>query len=507
MSEVTDAIKDGLAAIVGTQNVFTEPAILEKYSRDQSFTPPRKPHYVVKPKDLAKLQGVIKFANERPMPVVPYSSGTDFHGGAVPDQGGILVDLSQMNRISELSTDFWYVTVEPGVTFARLKQELDKVGLRMLVPLMTPPSASVLVTYNEREPVPQAADFVYGVDQIQDFRVVLPTGDSFTVGNPALPGMPHTSPFGPGVDWWRMFMCAQGTLGTVYEMNLRLVPLPKAQKFFFSPFDNVAGVTDAIKQIQKKELGFECFALNSFDLSTMVVDEAPLDTKSLKNGTYVTSAGAKPWGIAQRQRFEALRQALPPWTLVTSLVGFQRHPEEKVKYQELDLRDLAAEAGFELKTSVGGITGLDKIVADEVLLPWRMQKRFGYKGSCQGLMFYAVASAIPWIEDALNQLAAKYHYPSADIGAYVQPVERARTFYCVYDLYCDLGDANDVDRVKSLFYEASDTLVNLGAFFDRPYGPWAEIMYRRDGNYAEYLKKFKAQLDPNNIMNPGKLCF
>lgn len=507
MSEVKDAIKDGLEAIVGSKAVFTELVVLEKYSRDQSFTPARKPNYVAKPKTLAEVQGIVRFANEQLMPVIPYSSGTDFHGGAVPNHGGILVDLSQVNKISELDTHFWWVTVEPGVTFAQLKQELDKVGLRVLVPLMAPPSASVLATYVEREPVPAAADFIYGNEQIQTLRVVLPNGDSFTTGNPALEGAPHSSPIGPGLDFYRLFMCAQGTMGFVYQINLRLIPLPKVQKFFFSVFDNVSDVIAAFRHIQRKELGFECFALNDFDLATLLVDENRADTKSLKRGTYVGITGAKPWSSAQQQRFELLKHSLPPWTLVISIVGWARHPEEKVEYQELDLRDLAAEAGFEIRPSVGGIAGLDKIIAEEMLLPWRMQKRFGYRGSCHGLMFHTLGGALPKIEDALAQVAAKYHYSSGDIGAYIQPVERARSFYCVYDLHCDPTNDSEVQRVKALFNEASEALINAGAFFDRPYGPWAEMMYRRNGTYAEYLRKIKAQLDPNNIMNPGKLCF
>jgi len=507
MSEVKDATKDGLKSIVGSKNIFTEPATLEKYSRDPSFTPARKPNYVVKPKTLEEVQGIVRFANEQLMPVIPYSSGTNFHGGAVPNHGGILVDLSPMNKMSELDTHFWYVSIEPGVTFAQLNGELGKRGFRVLVPLLAPPSASVLTTYVEREPVPAAADFIYGNEQIQTMRVVLPNGDSFTMGNPAVEGAPHCHIFGPGLNFYRLFMCAQGTMGIVYQINLRFIPLPKAQKVFFSAFDTVTDAIYAMRHIQRKELGFECFALNNFDLATLVVDEDRAETKSLKNGTYIGNAGAKPWSNAQRQRFETLRQALPPWTLVITLTAWARHPEEKVEYQELDLRDLAAEAGFDLKPSVGGVIGLDRIIEDEMLLPWRMQKRFGYRGSCHGLKFHATGGAIPRIEDALCQVAAAYHYQSGDIGAYVQPVERARSFYCVYDLHCDPTNASDVERVEALFNEASEALVNAGAFFDRPYGPWAEMMYQRDASYAEYLRKIKAQLDPNNIMNPGKLCF
>jgi len=500
-------LKGGLAAIVGSGDVFTQSNILKKYSRDQSFTPARKPNVVVKPETLEEVRGIINFANENLLPVVPYSSGTSFQGAAVPDHGGILVDLSQMNNTSELDTHLWSVTLEPGVTFAQLQKELAKHGLRVQVPLMTPPSASVLTTYLEREPVPGANDFIYGNEMIQTMRIVLPGGDSFTIGNPALEGAPHSHPLGPGLNFYRLFMCAQGTMGIVYQMNLRLLPLPKVQKVFFSAFSNALDAIDAARTIQRKELGHECFMLNNFDLATMIVAEEPQETELLLQGRYVGSNGAKPWSSAQCERFEALRQALPPWTLVISLVGWARYPEEKVEYQELDLRDASAESGFELKYSVGGVTGLGKIMEEELVLPWRMQKRFGYRGSCHSLKFHALRSAVLPIEDVIYQVAAGYGYSAGDIGVYIQPVERARSFYCSFDLHCNPADETEIERVRALFNEASEAAIDAGAFFDRPYGPSAKLVYQRDATYAEYLRKIKANLDPNNIMNPGKLCF
>jgi len=122
-------------------------------------------------------------------------------------------------------------------------------------------------------------------------------------------------------------------------------------------------------------------------------------------------------------------------------------------------------------------------------------------------MFHATGGSVQKMEDALRQVAAKYRYSSGDIGVYVQPVERARSFYCLFDLHCDPANDGDVERVKALFNEASETMINMGAFFDKPYGPWAQMMYQRNATYTEYLRKVKVQLDPNNIMNPGKLCF
>jgi FAD/FMN-containing dehydrogenase len=122
-------------------------------------------------------------------------------------------------------------------------------------------------------------------------------------------------------------------------------------------------------------------------------------------------------------------------------------------------------------------------------------------------MFKATATNLPKIEAVLNEVCARYNYSTAEIGAYIQPVERARTFDCRIDLHAWQNREADRENVKALYEEVSDALIEAGAFFDRPYGPWADMMYRRNATYAEYLRKIKAELDPNNILNPGKLCF
>jgi len=503
---LSDSILEGLAGIVGADNASDERSVLEAYSRDQSFVPARKPNYVVRPGKVEQVQDVIRLANSYVMPVIPFSSGTDFHGGTVPEQGGILIDMCRLNNIIHVDERNWNALIETGVTYSHLQTELEKRHLRVATPLTSPPSASVLADYMERNPVITAADFIFGNELFNTYDIVMPTGELFTIGHPPTKKARSMAPDGPALDFYRLFQGAQGTMGIVVRMSIRLLPLPDAQKVLFIPADTVERAVEIIQRIERRELGLECFALNSFNLAALLVEDAAQEAK-LRKGEYIGAGGARPWTAKQLAQFEGLRERLPAWTVVICLTGWARRAEEKLEYQELDLKDVATEFGFEVKNTVGGVAGLDKIIKEEVIHPWRMQKRFGYRGSCHGLMFHARPDTVPDLEDTVAEMAGKYHYPAADIGGYLLPIERGRTIYCEYDLHCSLDDPADSQRVKELFEQAGELLVDMGAFFDRPYGTWAEAMYRRAGTYTEYLKKVKRQLDPNSIMNPGKLCF
>jgi len=503
---LSDSILLELVAIVGKENASDDPAILDDYSRDQSFAPQRRPHYVAQPGTVEEVQEIVRLANRHLIPVIPYSSGTNFHGGAVPSIGGILVNLQRLNNIVYIDERNWHALIEPGVTYSQLQTELEKHNLRVATPLTSPPSASVLADYMDRNPVVTAPDFVFGNELFSTYDMVMPTGELFTVGHPPTHKARASAPDGPALDFYRLYQGAQGTFGIVTRMAIRLLPLPSAQRVLFIPTDTVNQAAQTMQRIERKELGLECFALNSFDLAAFLVED-PAEDEKLRKGTYIGTRGAKPWAAEQLAQFEGIRASLPPWTIVICLTGWARRDEEKLAYQELDMKDIATEFGFQIKNTVGAVTGLDKIIKEEVLQPRRMQKRFGYKGSCHGLMFHARPDTLSELESAIAEVACEYNYPTSDIGGYLLPIERGRTIYCEYDLHCNLDNPVESLMVKNFFEEVSELLVDRGGFFDRPYGPWAEIMYSRAGTYTEYLKKLKQQSDPNNIMNPGKLCF
>jgi len=100
-----------LKEIAGAKNATNSPEILEDYSADQSFTPACRPHYVVFPESSEQVETIIKYANEIKIPVVPKSSAVSLHGGSIPKEGGILVDLKKMNKILEINVKNRYVVI------------------------------------------------------------------------------------------------------------------------------------------------------------------------------------------------------------------------------------------------------------------------------------------------------------------------------------------------------------------------------------------------------------
>ncbi|HJW29770.1 MAG TPA: FAD-linked oxidase C-terminal domain-containing protein, partial [Saprospiraceae bacterium] len=106
----------------------------------------------------------------------------------------------------------------------------------------------------------------------------------------------------------------------------------------------------------------------------------------------------------------------------------------------------------------------------------------------------------------LKETALKGRY-QGEIGGYIQPMVQGRGCHCEFNLPCDQSDSKELAEVQRFFMDASKTFMANGAFFSRPYGPWADPAYGRFTEGVIALRKLKSIFDPNNILNPGKLCF
>ena len=498
---MTDSIYDRLKAIVDGDRVSTDTATLAKYSRDQSFVRPCTPDCVVFAETVDEVQDVVRAANDTRTPVVPVSSGMNLRGAAIPREGGIILDLSRMNKIEEIRDGERWALVQAGVTFGQLTEELEKHNLRVLMPLGVPRSRSILSSVIEEDPLMAAARFEYGNYNSMDSEMVLPTGELHRTGNWATRVRGKWSnPGGGGIlnqyGWDWMWHKTQGTLSVMTRIVVKAEHhIPQVSQVFVFPFDRLEEAIGPLRRILRLEIGMELFLLNNFNLAAVRTDDWDIP-ESL------------PCQRVPSDRFDSLRSRLPRWTMIIHLAGLPEFPEEKVAYEKEDLRDICNEAGLNLAQTVAGEAGLDKTLLDLIWHPWLVLKKAHFKGSFHPLGFYTTLGKVAELEETVMALAQEHGYPPADIGGYLLPIETGLNCYLEMDFHCDFNDPDDVERVKNLWLEANRVCTDKGAVADKAYGPIADIVYQRvEPAYIETLRSWKKELDPNNILNPGQLCF
>jgi hypothetical protein len=482
--------RDELLKIVGVENFFDKPEVLQRYSKDFSLVPPGMPNYVVKPKDAQEIQRIIQFANEHLIPIVPISSWVHFQGSTIPKQGGIGLDLTRMNRILEVDEFNRRVRIEAGVTWGQLTDELEKRGFRMIMPFLPHSQRSVVTDYLERE-VTTNTVYDYG-EPLQSMEVVWPTGEIFRMGSASVNGYPDSkskgaNPSGPGIDFYRFLQGAQGPMGVVTWSNLKIESIPKKDKIFFAPVNNLSYAMEFLYRILPRRVGQECLLLNNVDLATVIAEDWPGE-------------------------FEKLRQTLPHWTLILVLSGLMRRPEEKITYEEDALSEILKNEfkDMPLADNLPGFPGLGRKILSLLRRPWPQDLTYWknrYKGGCQSLFFITRPVYVKKFIDKVKEIAAVHDYSMNDIGSYLQPIEHNRACHLEFNFFYDPANPLEIERVRKLCRDAAVDLLNEGAFFSRPYGELAPILYERAAGYTMILKRVKKVFDPNNIMNPGNLCF
>ena len=483
------SLREDLVSLLGEDSVFDDALTLSGYSSDQSFVDPRTPDVVVYAKTVEEIQAIVIYYNKTRTPIVPFSSGLNLHGGTIPREGGIILNLSKMKHI-QVDDKNWHTVIEPGVTASQLQDELNTHQLRAMLPFGIHPNRSVLTSYLERDPTVAAASFEFGNELIMDTELVLPTGEIFRTGLWSTGGSPG-SPMGPVRAMInRLWTGAQGTLGILTKMNIKVEHLPRKKKIFLIQFDSFPEAMEPLRMIQRKEIGHECFLINNFNLAAILCKEWKVPEQF-------------PAERMETKEFESLREKLPPWLLVLCSNGGPRMPEGKIAYEEEALKEICAMAHLHFYN--GG--HLEELFLTEMLRPWGIVKKFCYRGSVHDLSFKTPLKRVPEFQRIVQEITNKYNYPMQNIGVYILPLERGRAVHCEFDFHCDLGNRDETQQVKNLWLEVSRRLIDEGAFFDRPYGAWADMIYSRAGTYTHKLKQLKKELDPNNILNPGHLCF
>jgi FAD/FMN-containing dehydrogenase len=481
-----------LVKIVGSSNVLYRQKVLEDYSRDSSFVPRVKPRCIVRPGNVEEVQQIVKWANETLTPLVPISSGTPhFRGDTVPSVGGaVIVDLSRMKRIVRVDSRNKVAMIEPGVTFNELQSELEKVGLSAYMPLAPRGSKSVVGSILEREPITIPSHHWDSTDPLLCAEVVFGTGDKFRTGEASGPDTVEEqwemdrvqmNPFGHShVDFQRLISGAQGTIGIVTWVTLKCNYLPRLSRAFFVPSASVEPLIDLGYQLLKYRLGSNLFILNGINLACLL--------------------GSSP------REIKRLRNMLPLWVLFISFAGYGVLPEEKVDYEEADFKAIAQSYQLQPVPDISGVSAekvlqlLSKLSAGPY---WKTR----LKGGFHDIFFLTTLDQTPSFITAISDLSKQQQHHIEDIGVYIQPIVQGTSCHCEFNLYYDPKKPDESNKVRSLVDEGARKLARMGGFFSRPYGAWKDVAYQGSIGTVVMQRKIKKIFDPNEILNPGKLCF
>jgi FAD/FMN-containing dehydrogenase len=313
-------------------------------------------------------------------------------------------------------------------------------------------------------------------------EIVIGNGELFWMGTALAKGMVGQSNPEAFILGTRLFRGHQGTLGVVTWANIKTEFIPAKDKLYFIPCETIEEIAAPLYQTQQAMIGGELFVLNNLNFAAILAQ----------------------LGLGE---FEALRGSLPPYTVAINLHGLRRDPDGRIAYEEAALKKIATELGITPTLELAGIQSHK--VMELLRSPWPGEPhwRFYPKPGSAEIFFHSTLDRATEFADRIAEIAEANGHPPADIGVYVQPIERARIARFSFSFNYDPADAAEAKVVSDTFLEASRAVAKLGGLFTNPYGPWAEMAFSGAEGYVNVMRAVKDTFDPNHIMNPDKLCF
>jgi len=456
---LADKILPELKRIVGTENVLATPEDLIPYSFDGTAALRQMPGVVVFATTTGQVGSILKLANETRTAVVTRGSGTGLSGGSLPSPGCIVLCTVKMDKILELDRANLTMLVEPGVTTLQVADAASAAGL-----FYPPDPGSMKISTlggNVAENSGGLRGLKYGVTRnyIMGLELVLPSGEVLWTGNKCVKDV-------AGYSLKDLFIGSEGTLGVITKILLRLIPKPQAKKTMVATFAQMDRAAEAVSAIIAAQI-IPC-TLEFLDRLTIhcVEDYAriglPLDCEAL---------------------------------LLMETDGHPAVVAEEAAQMERICRDKGC-----LEIRVAG----DEAEAAKL-------------ASARRTAFSALARVSPTtiLEDAT--------VPRSELAGMIRFVEAvARKYKLRIGTFGHMGDGNlhptfltdernqeEMRRVEEAFKEIFEQAIRLGGTITGEHGVGLakkSFLPRFAGDaQMRVMRELRRALDPNGILNPGKM--
>lgn len=236
------AVLDQLRAIVGAEHVFSTDGDVEPYARDATPLFRAPPDAVALPANTAEVSAILKLGTQHGVPVVPRGAGSNLAAATVAMRGGIVLVLTRLNRIHEVSADELLAVVDTGVTTAELADAASAKGL-----LYAPdPGSRTVATVGGNVAMCAGGlrGLKYGVTRnyVLGLEAVLPTGEVIRTGGRLWKDV-------AGYDLTRLLTGSEGTLAVITEVTVALLPMPAFSRTGVAYFDSLSDAGNAVAQV------------------------------------------------------------------------------------------------------------------------------------------------------------------------------------------------------------------------------------------------------------------
>ncbi|NKB71904.1 MAG: FAD-binding protein [Candidatus Latescibacteria bacterium] len=446
-----------LATLLGDR-LSRDAATCQAHAGDASHHRAEPPPAVAFPRDQEEVVQLVRLCARHRLPLIPYGTGTAVEGGIVAQGGGLCVDTSNLNRIIAVEAGDMDATVEAGVTRHQLNDYLADHHPGLHFPIDPGADASLGGMASTRASGTAAVRYGTMRDNVLGLTAVLGDGRLIHTGGRARKSS-------AGYDLTALLVGSEGTLGLITQLTLRLAPLPEAVSAAVCPFASVAKAVDAAIEIIGA--GIPVARLE-------MLDAVEMDA--------------------------VVRYADLPYAVAPTLF-FEFHGSDKAVVEQ-------AEKAGQIARQYGGANFHWATEENQRRRLWQA-RHDGYH-ACMALRPGSVA----YITDVcvpISQLATCIEATRRDLDAseLIAPLfghVGDGNFHVVFPL--DPNAPNELEEAKRLGDRMVERALEAGGTCTGEHGIGLgklDALEREAGEGIETMRAIKAALDPNNIMNPGKV--